>query len=150
MPRCPSCGTVTGDESHFCPRCGSSLAAPSSPAPLQSWDAPPGQPAVWRQQAQPYGAYGQQWPRVQKTNGLAIASLVLGIIPLCGIGSILAVVFGYMAKNQIDNSGGAESGRGMAIAGIVLGWIWIGVIVLFIVLAIIGSLTDSGSSSQLR
>ena len=82
------------------------------------------------------------------TNGLAVASLVLGILTLCGIGSILAVIFGYVGKGQIDRSGGAQSGRGLAIAGIVLGWIGIGLLVIFIVLAIIGAITDSGSSQQ--
>ena len=59
---------------------------------------------------------------------MAIASLVLGIVWVYGIGAILALVFGYMAKSQIDASGGTQQGRGMAIAGIVLGWIGIGVI----------------------
>lgn len=77
---------------------------------------------------------GSASPMVQsKTNGFAIASLVLGIVWIYGVGSILALVFGYQAKNQIDASGGRESGRGMAVAGIVLGWIGVGLIVLVIV-----------------
>ena len=60
---------------------------------------------------------------VARTNGMAIASLVLGILWMYGIGAILALVFGYLAKGQIDRSAGAQSGRGLAIAGIVLGWI---------------------------
>jgi hypothetical protein len=59
----------------------------------------------------------------QKTNGLAIAGLVLGILWLYWIGSVLALVFGYVAKNQIDGSNGTQGGRGMAIAAIVLGWV---------------------------
>lgn len=66
----------------------------------------------------------------QRTNGLAIASLVLGILWLYWVGSILALVFGYAAKGQIDRSGGAEGGRGLAIAGIVLGWVGVGTLVL--------------------
>jgi hypothetical protein len=77
---------------------------------------------------------------------MAIASLVLGILWLLWIGSILALVFGYIGKNQIDRSGGAEGGRGLAIAGIVLGWVGAGTLALIIVLAIIGAITDSGSS----
>jgi hypothetical protein len=70
-----------------------------------------------------------------KTNGMAVASLVLGILFIYGIGSILALVFGYQAKAQIDRSGGHETGRGMAIAGIVLGWIGVaGLLILIIVL----------------
>jgi hypothetical protein len=71
-----------------------------------------------------------------KTNGFAIASLVLGIVWIYWIGSILALVFGYMAKSQIDASNGTQSGRGMAIAGIVLGWVGVGVLILLIVLGV--------------
>jgi hypothetical protein len=66
------------------------------------------------------------------TNGMAIASLVLGILWLWWLGSILALIFGYRGKSQIDRSGGQQSGRGMAIAGIVLGWIGVGTLVLFV------------------
>ena len=64
------------------------------------------------------------------TNGLPIASLVLGIVWIYWIGSVLALVFGYIAKSQIDRSSGHQGGRGLAIAGIVLGSI--GVVVLAI------------------
>ena len=66
---------------------------------------------------------------------MAIASLVLGIVWLYGIGSILALIFGYLAKGQIDQSGGSQTGRGMAIAGIVLGWIGVGILAIVIVAA---------------
>ena len=59
--------------------------------------------------------------------------MVLGILWIWWIGSILALVFGYVAKGQIDRSAGRQSGRGMAIAGIVLGWIGVGFLALFIV-----------------
>jgi hypothetical protein len=61
----------------------------------------------------------------QTTNGFAIASLVLGILGgVACFGWILALVFGYVARSQIDASGGMQRGRGMAIAGIILGWVW--------------------------
>lgn len=66
------------------------------------------------------------------TNGLAVASLVAAIFWIWWLGSVLAVIFGHVALNQIDKSGGRESGRGMAIAGLVLGYI--GVAVLAVVL----------------
>jgi hypothetical protein len=71
-------------------------------------------------------------------NGFAIASLVLGIVWVMGIGSILALVFGYVAKGQIDASGGAQGGRGLAIAGIVLGWVGVGLVLAAIVLMAVG------------
>jgi hypothetical protein len=60
-----------------------------------------------------------------KTNGLAIAS---GILWLMGIGSLLAVIFGQLALNQIKLADPAQGGRGMAIAGLVLDCIGLGVL----------------------
>jgi len=53
---------------------------------------------------------------------------VLGIAVLCTgiIGGILAVIFGNLALARIDESHGGQKGRGLAITGIVLGWIAIG------------------------
>ena len=76
-------------------------------------------------------------PGMAKTNGLAVASLVLGIIGfLYFVPSILALVFGYVAKQQIDQSSGQQVGRGMAVAGIVLGWVWIGILLTLILVGV--------------
>jgi Domain of unknown function (DUF4190) len=56
-------------------------------------------------------------------NGFAVASLVLGILGTYGVTAILALFFGYRARRQIDQSEGKEGGRGLAVAGIVLGWV---------------------------
>jgi hypothetical protein len=64
---------------------------------------------------------------------MAIASLVLGILWIWWVGSVLALIFGYIGKNQIDESGGMQSGRGMAVAGIVLGWVGVGSLAIVIV-----------------
>ncbi len=63
--------------------------------------------------------------------------MVLGIVWLWWIGSILALVFGYVAKSQIRQTG--QSGSGMATAGIVLGWIGVGLLALIIVLGMAGA-----------
>jgi len=82
-----------------------------------------------------------------KYNGLAVASLVLGILWIYWVGAILAVVFGHIALRQIRGSEGAQTGRGMAIAGLVLGYIGL-VILLFVIVLVIwsGSLTPSFDS----
>jgi hypothetical protein len=67
---------------------------------------------------------------------MAIASLVMGLTWVYWIGSILALVFGYLAKGQIDRARGKLSGRGMAVAGIVLGWVQIAVLVILIVVGL--------------
>ena len=68
---------------------------------------------------------------------MAIASMVLGILWLYWIGSILALVFGYVAKKQIRERG--ETGGGMATAGIVLGWVGVGFLLLFLFLGVASS-----------
>jgi hypothetical protein len=76
------------------------------------------QPAV---QHHYYG--GQSMPVAAPTNGMATASLVCGLIGFfaCGLTSILAVIFGHISLNQIKRT--REGGHGMAVAGLVLGYI---------------------------
>ena len=78
----------------------------------------------------PFGAPNSQAPR---NNGLCIASLVLGIVGIvvccAGILSALAIVFGFVGRNQVKKSGGTQSGEGMALAGIILGVVGIGIFV---------------------
>ncbi len=64
-----------------------------------------------------------------RTSGLAIASMVLGILWIFYIGSILAVIFGHIAISQTGKDPTLR-GRGMAIAGLVLGYIGIGILAL--------------------
>lgn len=104
---------------------------PPPPLPPQQRPLPP--------QQQPSNVVYVQQP---KTNGLAIASLVLGIIWIYWIGSILALIFGYNAKGQIDRSNGMEGGRGLAVAGIVLGWVGVGTLVL--TLGLVAASSSSG------
>lgn len=74
--------------------------------------------------------------RVAKTNTLAIISLVLGfVIP------IAAIVTGPIAMSQIKRTG--ESGRGLALAGLIIGCVatafWILMMIISIVVAISAS-----------
>jgi hypothetical protein len=83
----------------------------------------------------------------QRTNGNATASLILGI---CGVflpvvASVPAVILGFKGKGQIDRSGGAEAGRGEAIAGIVLGFVVIGFAGLFVVAGFVGDAVMNSS-----
>ena len=72
-----------------------------------------------------------------KTNGLAIASLILGICGICiiGICAPIALILGAVSLSQIKKTG--QGGKGMAITGIVLGIIgsivWLGWFILWMV-----------------
>jgi hypothetical protein len=109
---------------------------------------PPPAPGGWRPPPPPTYGYGPQFPQqgwapqpyvARKTNGFAIASLILGVLWMYWVGSILALIFGYIGKNQIDNSNNTQDGRGLAIAGIVLGWIGVAVLAIIIVVAVASS-----------
>lgn len=112
----------------------------------------PGDPTAQEPYPQPYGApyppYGGPYPPPgpypyappRPTNGMAVASLVLGILWLYWIGSILALIFGYVARQQIRERG--EGGDGMAVAGIVLGWIGVGVMAVFVVIFVLAGLSS--------
>jgi Domain of unknown function (DUF4190) len=89
--------------------------------------------------AQPYFPQQQQpypYPVARPTSGLAVAALVLGILWIWGIGSILAVIFGHVALSETRD--GRKGGQGLAVAGLVLGWI--GVAALLIVLISLAAL----------
>ncbi|MGB3444601.1 MAG: DUF4190 domain-containing protein [Actinophytocola sp.] len=89
-------------------------------------------PPVYGQQPPPY-PYPYPYPPARSTNGMAIAAMVLGIVWVYWIGSILALIFGYVALNEIRRT--KQSGEGMAIAGIVLGWIGVGILVIVLLFA---------------
>lgn len=87
---------------------------------------------------------GQAWPPAPKpeTSALAVASLVLGIVAITigwvipgasAIGSILAVIFGHIALSYTDaRRPDHKSGRGLAIAGLVLGYIVVALIAIVV------------------
>jgi Domain of unknown function (DUF4190) len=121
---------------------------PPAPPPAPPPQTPPAPPAY----GQPPST-GAGYQSGQKTNGLAIAALVLGIAGLvfyaCGVASILALVFGYMSRRQIDESGGTQGGRGMAIAGIIMGWIGVALVVIFwVVIVILAVATDNNDDTM--
>lgn len=123
---------------------------PQQPYPSQAYEpyAPPPQPAqtydpnAQPQQpypgyAAPYGApqYPNYLPGSGPTSGMAIASLVCSLL---GIG-LVGVILGHIALSQIKASNGYTQGKGLAIAGLVIGYLQIAafvLIILFIVIAV--------------
>ncbi len=74
--------------------------------------------------------------------GFAITSMVLGILWVYWIGSILALVFGHLALKQMKQSNNFR-GKGFAIAGVALGWTWIGILTLIVVIGVVAVSTGS-------
>jgi len=113
---CAGCGNSMTPEDQFCRVCGLQPSAGSGvPAPFSA-PAPPGS---------------------AETSGKAIVSLICGLfffVPLLFIG---AIVFGHLALSEIRKSAGRLKGEGIAMTGLVLGYMWIaGIPVILIIAAI--------------
>lgn len=109
------------------PAANQSAQYPAAGYPVQTT---PGAPPVM-----PYG-YGGYAPR--KTNGLAVASMILSILGIIWvlpfIGSLIGVIMGHISLGQVKRTG--EGGRGMALAGVIVGYVGIAIIV-FVVLGFV-------------
>jgi hypothetical protein len=95
---CPRCASVSPITSNNCKSCG-----------------------------MPFTMEGTTLEAAGASNGLCVASLVLGIIgipALCILlPSILAIILGTVGLSQVSRATNETSGRGMAIAGIICGGI---------------------------
>lgn len=135
---CASCGASLVPGSLHCGSCGSPVnASPSQP--VMGFD---GQPVVG-QSTQPTQAFSSQ-PQMgyvaPPTSGKAIAALVLSLFGI----SLLAVIFGHIARGEIRRSGGRLGGDGLAIAGLIIGWLGMaGWIIFWIVIFAAASLSTS-------
>lgn len=73
-----------------------------------------------------------------RTSGTAIASLIFGIVAwvfLPFIGALVAVVCGHVARGEIRRmQPGTIEGDGMAIAGLILGYVQLAVCLLCVLL----------------
>jgi len=164
---CPMCGAPNEDDSTFCGNCGAVLTLEESPVEARDEAARDSGveladvseevevvdvAVVENVRAEPAPASPPQVPAPppspapsMPTSGFAVASLVLGVgglvvLPL--IGSILAIIFGYMARRDIRERPDQISGSGVALAGIVTGWI--GVAFALLGLVAIGAVLGCG------
>jgi hypothetical protein len=174
--RCKRCDEPMDENMDFCPNCGAPVAAASSagahttllpntprdvdppkvaaPTAYQqpSYQQPSYQPITQQSSSYQPGGYqpGGYMPAPLPNSQAAIVSLVFGILSyvmLPFIGSIVAIVAGHIAKREIRDSNGQLGGGGMATAGLVLGYLQIGitalVICLILALAVIGAAADA-------
>ena len=119
------------------------IAPQPGAAPGQSWPGPPTQPYAappgFPPQQYQYGyGYGYPPPPPSGTNGMAIAAMVCGICGfMCLVPGVIGIILGAISLPQIRRT--QQSGRGMAITGIVTGIFWIVVFVLLFALGHSGS-----------
>jgi hypothetical protein len=105
---CLGCGNSLADGERFCGACGRDSQAGAALAPVD-----------------PQVAFGLP----PETSGKAVFSLICGILFIILPLSIVAVIFGYIALSEIRKSPGRLKGRGLAITGIVLGYLGLAFIV---------------------
>jgi len=92
----------------------------------------------------------------QKTNNLALASLVMGILGLTGfvplLGSVMAVVLGHMARAQLAEDP-SQGGEGLATGGLITGYLGLGLsclgtMAVMVWLFLLGGLAILGAASS--
>lgn len=84
------------------------------------------------------------------SNTLSLISMIVGIVSavascLCFVSiptGVVAVILGFVGRNQINRSGGTQRGSGMALAGILTGAFGTAIGVLFIILWLAGSISS--------
>ena len=145
MALCITCGTETA-EGTYCTNCGERAPENGSTATAENLSAPAvaistaetsETPAAAPAQQQPTSSAAYQQlnaPKAQpnSTNVLAIVSLVsiIGIFTAL-LGSVAGIVCGHIALNQIKQT--KQKGRGLAIAGLIIGYLPFALILIFII-----------------
>ena len=142
MKRCPFCSEAIQDDTQVCPHCQAKVTGNAYAPPAAQFPPPLPSPVGYSQPPAPSSSpVGNVYGTVPvQTSGKATASLVAGIsgyviLPL--FGPIVAIVLGHLAVSEIKKSAGRLKGQGMAIAGLVLGYIWFAFIPFFLIIAAI-------------
>jgi hypothetical protein len=99
-----------------------------------------GSPLGDQAEEQPQAPQSPPWQSSPQATGKAIAALILSILGLvlCPyVFSVLGLVFGYIARGEIKQSGGRVGGDGLALAGIIISWGGLAVWTLFFVAVLV-------------
>lgn len=115
MAFCAKCG-ADKRTLNVCPSCGSGPEGAGNVFTPPVAQQPQYQTPAYQQPAYQQPQY-QQPMQSQKTNGFAIASFVCSLLCI----SLLGIIFGHVGLSQINRN--REGGRGLAVAGLILGYI---------------------------
>jgi type IV pilus assembly protein PilA len=132
---CFKCGTSMPDTAPVCPQCGAAVS--TAPPPAASSPAAAPAPVSPRLNVPPQG---QAYRGHQATDGKAVGSLVLGILamfPLGLLAGIPAVILGHLSRKSIRESFGRLKGEGMALAGLIMGYLSVAAIPVVLIIAAI-------------
>ena len=130
MSVCSFCGHEKGTGS-YCGGCGHRSASSNTPTPTPTqYQSPPQQHFQSPPQFQPQYGAPQFVQMSAQTNSLAIASLVVSLVCCAPLG----VIFGHVAISQINRTG--EGGRGLAVAGLVIGYVGMVFGVLYLIVVV--------------
>lgn len=125
---CNNCGVNLTDSAAYCPNCGRAVSRETesegmpAPAPAGSFQIP------------------KTYAVPEQTDGKAVASLVCGILaifPLGLLAGIPAIILGHLSKSEIRRSLGKLKGEGMALAGLIMGYISLAFIPVILIIAAI-------------
>jgi len=115
VKQCANCKNNLADFVAVCPFCGASIPVAQAPQ---------------------FAAQPPEWSGPPQNSGKAIASLICGVVFFFWPLSVAAVILGHLALSDIKRSAGRLAGRGMAIGGLVTGYIGVSVIPFLIIAAI--------------
>ena len=138
---CFKCGASMPEDATVCPQCATPVQSiPTPPPPPQAPQAgapTPASTSAWLNvppaqaqypPAQAYPPQTQQYPGQfqPRTDGKATASLILGILSILCFGLLTglpAIILGHISRGNIEQSRGRLTGAGMALAGLILGYV---------------------------
>lgn len=114
---CPKCGKPNADPSQFCASCGQALLSEGTASPP------------------PVATVGGS-PSTTETSGKAVASLVCGLLSFIFPAAVAAVILGHISRSEIRKSSGRLTGSGMALTGLIFGYLGLSCIPILIIAAI--------------
>jgi hypothetical protein len=116
---CSNCGMANAEGAQFCSKCGAAQGtALTNPVPTAMGAPPP-----------PFC--------LPQSSGKALASLIFGLFFFVFPAAVVAIVFGHLSLSEIRKSAGRMTGRGMAMAGLILGYIGVAMIPFILIVAAI-------------
>ncbi len=170
--KCPQCGLVNWSTAEACKRCRLPINGGEAPGethwekdadgfeqvPEYGWDQSEGYQAQPGYQEAPYSYGYSGYEPIPAKTGLAIASMVVGIVSmvscgLLGVGSLTGLILGIVALSKASKSPGEYGGQGFAIAGVALSVVslfFVGIVLSIAIPNLYASIRAANEGSAIR